>query len=138
MSVEIRIYNPALELQGVIDEFSSLIWIRRYQMPGEFELRTPYAPESKNLLVPENILQKYDGNAVVDAGVIENLVMTSDEIVVKGRFLESYLDRRLIKDTTYYTGNAEDSMRRIISEMVAIMRAANHTNLAIQLMTQAE
>lgn len=120
MSVEIRIYNPALELQGVIDEFSSLIWIRRYQMPGEFELRTPYAPESKNLLIPENIIQKYDGNAVVDAGVIENLVMTSDEIVVKGRFLESYLDRRLIKDTTYYTGNAEDSMRRIISEMVAI------------------
>jgi hypothetical protein len=120
MSIEVRIYNPALELQGVIDEFSSLIWLRRYQMPGEFELRTPYAAESKSLLIPENILQRYDGKEVVDAGVIENIEMTSDEIIVKGRFLESYLERRLIKDTTYYSGNAEDSMRSIISNMVAI------------------
>lgn len=120
MSVEVRIYNPSLQLQGVIDEFSSLIWIRRYQMPGEFELRTPYASESKRLLIPENIVQKYDGETTVDAGVIENIVMTSDEIVVKGRFLESYLDRRLIKDTTYYSGNVEDSIRSIISNMVAI------------------
>lgn len=120
MSVEVRIYNPALELRGVIDEFSSLIWIRRYQMPGEFELRTPYATENKNLLAPGNIIQKFDGAEVVDAGVIENIQMTADEIIVKGRFLESYLDRRLIKATTYYSGNAEDSIRSIISNMVAI------------------
>ena len=120
MSIEVRIFNPALELQGFLDEFSSLIWIRRYQMPGEFELRTPYAAESKRLLAPGNIVQKFDGLPTVDAGIIENLVMTTDEIVVKGRFLESYLDRRLIKETTYYTGNAEDSMRSIISNMVPI------------------
>lgn len=120
MSIEVRIYNPALELQGIIDEFSSLIWLRRYQEPGEFELRTPYAAESKRLLIPENIIQKYDGAEVVDAGVIENITMTTDEIIVKGRFLESYLDRRLIKATTYYSGNVEDSIRSIISNMVAI------------------
>ena len=89
MSIEVRIYNPSLELQGVIDEFSSLIWIRRYQMPGEFEIRTPYAAESKRLLIPENIVQKYDETEVVDAGVIENIVMNENEIIVKGRFLEA-------------------------------------------------
>lgn len=120
MNVEIRVYNRSLELQGIMDEFSSLIWIRRYQYPGEFELRTPYAAESKNLLIPENIIQKYDGNDVVDAGVIENIIMTTDEIIVKGRFLESYLERRLIKATTYYDGPAEDSMRGIVSDMVEI------------------
>lgn len=120
MSIEVRIYNPALELQGVIDEFSSLIWLRRYQDPGEFELRTPYAAESKRLLIPENIVQRYDGAETVDAAVIENIQMNKDEIIIKGRFLESYLDRRLIKETTYYTGNAEDSIRSIISNMEAI------------------
>ena len=119
MSIEVRIYNPALELQGVIDEFSSLIWLRRYQDPGEFELRTPYAAESKRLLIPENIVQRYDGAETVDAAVIENIQMNKDEIIIKGRFLESYLDRRLIKETTYYTGNAEDSIRSIISNMAA-------------------
>lgn len=120
MSIEVRIYNPSLELQGVIDEFSSLIWIRRYQMPGEFEIRTPYAAESKRLLIPENIVQKYDETEVVDAGVIENIVMNENEIIVKGRFLESYLERRLIKDTTYYSGNVEDSLRSIITNMIGI------------------
>ena len=120
MNTEIRIYNPALEMQGVIDEFSSLIWLRRYQEPGEFELRTPYAAESKRLLIPENIVQRYDGAETVEAAVVENIQMNADEIIIKGRFLESYLDRRLIKATTYYTGNAEDSLRRIISEMVSI------------------
>ena len=118
--MEIRIYNPSLQLQGIIDEFSSLIWIRRYQQPGEFEIRTPYAPESRILLVPGNIVQKFDGEPATEAGVIEHLEMTKDEIIIKGRFLESYLDRRLIKATTYYSGNAEDSMRSIISNMVAI------------------
>ena len=120
MSVELRIYNPSLELKGVIDEFSSLIWIRRYQQPGEFEIRTPYAAESKKLLAPDNVVQRFDGAEVLEAGVIENLEMNKDEIIVKGRFLESYLDRRLIKDTTYYSGNAEDSMRSIITNMVEI------------------
>lgn len=120
MNTEIRIYNPALEMQGVIDEFSSMIWLRRYQEPGEFELRTPYAAESKRLLIPENIVQRYDGAETVEAAVVENIQMNADEIIIKGRFLESYLDRRLIKATTYYTGNAEDSLRRIISEMVSI------------------
>lgn len=120
MSIEVRIYNPALELQGVIDEFASLLWLRRYQEPGEFELRTPYAAESRRLLIPENIVQRYDGEETVDAAVIENIQMNEDEITIRGRFLESYLDRRLIKDTTYYTGNAEDSIRSIITNMEAI------------------
>lgn len=124
MNIEVRIYNPDLELQGIIDEFSSLIWIRRYQQPGEFELRTPYAEVSKELLVKENVIQRYDGSTPLEAGVIENILMNKDEIVVKGRFLESYLDRRLIKETeekeaVTYDGNAETSMRDIISNMVA-------------------
>ena len=119
---ECRIYNPQLELQGIIDEFSCLIWIRRYQQPGEFDLRTPCSQESRALLVPENIIQRFDGQETTEAGVIESITMNADEIIVKGRFLESYLDRRLIKDTTYYSGEAEDSMRRIITEMVAIPR----------------
>jgi len=120
--IEIRVYSSALKLQGVIDEFSSLIWIRRYQSAGEFELHTPYSPESKAILVPENVVQRFDGDTVLDAGVIESLEMDADEIVARGRFLESYLDRRLIKDTTYYSGNAEDSMRSIISAMASIPR----------------
>lgn len=120
MNTEVRLYNQEMELQGVIDEFSSLVWLRRYQSPGEFMIRTPYAAETKRLFTPENLVQRYDGGDVVDAGVVENIEMNADEIIIKGRFLESYLERRLIKDTTYYNGNTEDNLRSIISNMVAI------------------
>jgi hypothetical protein len=117
MSVEVRIYNPDLELQGIIDEFSSLVWIRRYQEAGEFELHTPYSDESRRLLMPENIVQRFDGMPAVDAGVIESLSMTSDEIIVKGRFLESYLARRIvltkIKPNNDY---AEDVIRSLLAD----------------------
>ena len=118
--IEVRVYSSAFKLQGVIDEFSSLIWIRRYQSAGEFELHTPYSPDSKSILVPENLIQRFDGDTPLEAGVIESLEMDADNIVVKGRFLESYLDRRLIYDTTYYTGNTEDNLRSIITNMTAI------------------
>lgn len=91
-TIEVRIYNPDLELQGIIDEFSSLIWIRRYQAPGEFELHTPYSEESRQLLVTGNIVHKFDGNVAKEAGVIESLQMNKDEIVIKGRFWELYME----------------------------------------------
>ena len=113
--IEVRVYNTDLELQGIIDEFSSLIWIRRYQEPGEFELQTPYTDESRRLLVPNNIVQRFDGLAVVDAGVIENIRMTSDTIIVKGRFLEGLFDLRITKNgTQYFSGKVEESLRSLV------------------------
>lgn len=117
MSIDIRVYDPELTLKGIIDEFSSLIWIRRYQAAGEFELHTPYSEEARSLLVAGNIVQKHDGRSVLEAGVIEYIQMSHEEIIVKGRFIESYLENRLIKFHVYY-GNAEDSMREIISEIL--------------------
>lgn len=95
-TIEVRIYNPDLELQGIIDEFSSLIWIRRYQGVGEFELHTPYSEESRQLLVAGNLVQKFDGKPSMEAGVIEFLQMNHEEIVVKGRFWEIYLEFRTV------------------------------------------
>ena len=120
MSVEVRVYNPDLELQGIIDEFSSLIWIRRYQGAGEFELHTPYSEESRSLLVAGNIVQKYDGKTVLEAGIIEYLKMSKDEIVVKGRFLEILLDMRAatLFASSSYSGTAEVILRDIISDII--------------------
>lgn len=118
-TIEVRIYNPDLELQGIIDEFSSLIWIRRYQNAGEFELHTPYSEESRRLLAAGNVVQKYDEKASMEAGVIEFLQMNHDEIVAKGRFLESYLDNRIeLSDMTWSGVNAEDHMRTMINNLI--------------------
>lgn len=116
MNIEIRVYNRDLELLGIIDEFSSLIWIRRYQAPGEFELHTPYSDESRSLLASGNVIQKFDGRTSLEAGVVEYIQMNYNEITIKGRFWEAYFDNRT--EYGFYNGNLEDSLRGIISAYV--------------------
>ena len=117
---EVRVYSPELELQGIIDEFSSLIWIRRYFEPGEFELHCPYSESNRQMLIAENIVQRFNDLRTLEAGVIESITMDADEIVAKGRFMESYLERRLIRGTYTYGDTAENIMRSIVSSMSQI------------------
>lgn len=101
--MEIRIYNRAMEFQGIIENQRSLLWNRQYNDCGDFELHCPITPYNVSLLKRGNLVWK---RGAVDAGIIESLHIEEDsdgnEIAVKGRFLPSYYDRRLIKEICNY------------------------------------
>ena len=130
--MEIRVYNPQLQLLGIIDAFTSLQWVRRYSMVGQFELHVPISDDSVNYLKRGNIVA-YLGAS--EAGVIEYLRVEESgeksDFMVAGRFLESYLDRRLIytnkgtfttgtAHTFNYSGRTEVGMRTLLSDAIAI------------------
>ena len=86
---------------AVIDEFESVIWVRRYDMPGEFEL---YFAANKEIfkLVKENI-----GYLIVtredrqDVMYIEYVKLTEsaengDHILLKGRSIDCVMGKRVI------------------------------------------
>lgn len=118
--VEARVYNRELELQGVVDNFSSFTWIRRYFEPGEFEIHVPATEQNQTLFIPGYIVARHDGMNEMEAGTIESLERSGYEIIARGRFLESYLDRRLIIGTYNFSGKTERGMRNIVSRMTAI------------------
>lgn len=118
--MEVRVYDPTLKLMGIIENFSSLLWVRKYAGTGSFELHVPITQDSINYLIRGNLVA-YKG--AVEAGVIESIKteQTKDKntLVVAGRFLESYLDRRLVYNTflspTYnFSGTVEDAMRTLV------------------------
>ena len=128
--MEIRAYDPELKLQGIIENFTSLIWNRKYSESGTFELYVPVTPDNVNYLQLGNIISHHDA---IEAGVIEDIHASQDskknQLIVKGRFLESYLDRRLIYGEPYQTGGhapfnfsgyTETAMRTIITNAVPI------------------
>lgn len=91
---------------AVIDEFESVIWVRRYDTPGEFEL---YFAADKDIfkLVKENI-----GYLIVtredrqDVMYIEYVKLTEsaeegDHILLKGRSVDCVMGRRVIGYPTY-------------------------------------
>lgn len=124
--MEIRAYTPQLQLIGIIDNYSSLLWNRKYSNTGSFELHVPVTSDNLTYLERGNIVA-YPG--AVEAGVIESIIAEQNEsnsqLIVKGRFLESYFDRRLVYNTfespAYnFTGRVEVAMRTLIQNAAEI------------------
>lgn len=119
--MEVRVYGRDLFRIGQIENQTSLIWTRKFYEPGTFELHAPITDENLSLLQPGNIIGK-KGSA--EAGIIEDIEKEEsdikNEITVKGRFLSSYMDRRLIKKTVNFSGYIEVAMRQLYSGAVQI------------------
>lgn len=119
--MEIRIYDSSMGFQGIIENQRSLLWTRKYNESGEFELYAPVTNYNLTLLQRGNLIWK-KGSA--DAGVIESIQILEEydqqEITAKGRFLTAYMDRRLIRPMFNFSGRAEEAMRTILTNAVAI------------------
>ncbi|MBU3098390.1 MULTISPECIES: siphovirus ReqiPepy6 Gp37-like family protein [Clostridium] len=116
--MEIYIFNRRLEFQGILDNFTSLRWVRRYLKCGEFELNCDSTPESLNLLARENIIYK---KGDTEAGYIEfrNLkqdIEGKEVLIIKGKFLTGYLNRRIIWGTEILNVTTEVAMRTLVNK----------------------
>lgn len=120
--IEVRVYNASMDFAGVVDNYSSLQWVRKYTEPGYFELHCPITPNNLQLLKRDNLIWK---KGAKEAGVIEDLKLEETakkaEITAKGRFLSSYLDRRLIRPFyECYGKNAETVIRELYTNAAPI------------------
>ena len=114
--MELYIFDRELNFKGIIDNFTSLRWTRRYCKAGDFELQCALTPESLNLLQKENIVYKKND---VEAGYIEYRNLKQDAegkevLIVKGKFLTGYLNRRIIFGTEILNDTAENAMRTLV------------------------
>ena len=116
--MDLKIYDPKLNFAGIVDNCSSIVWNRKYFESGDFELHSPITENNLALFKLENIVSKLD---TIEAGIIEDIQMIENsetkEMIIKGRFLSAYLDRRLVKGTFNFTGRVEDAMRSVIGKI---------------------
>jgi hypothetical protein len=86
-------------------------------------LITPLTQENLKLTELGNLVWKRGSNeaAVVEDRIIEETAMRS-QIEVNGRFISSYMDRRLIRPKVTFSGYVEVAMRKLLSDAVAIPR----------------
>ena len=121
---EIRVYDREMQFQGIIDAASSLQWHRKYYEPGELELHCPMTQNNIELLQRGNLvyLKGAKEAAVVEHREIHDSAVMS-ELTIKGRFSESYMDRRLIRPFFHTeNGSAENAMRNMFSMVYPIPR----------------
>ena len=125
--MDLYILNPNIELQGIIDGYSSLRWRRRFFEPGEFELHCKASAENLALLREGNIIHRLDRQ---EAAIIEGVTVegtdNGDEITATGRMGSSMLDRRIITPTINFSGTVEDAMRKVVSDNAITARPLSH------------
>ena len=119
--MEIRIYSRDLRFQGVSENQTSVIWNRRYFEAGDFAIQVPITDSNVKLYQLGNLVWIQEA---VEAGIIEDLkyveTRKKNSITVKGRFLESYMDRRVVHPTLNFSGYTEVGMRTLLANITPV------------------
>lgn len=110
------VLDENFETLGAIPLFRTLIWIRRYQKLGAFELYT--TKEYFPLLSNGRYLYRNDAE---ELGVIDEVNYAQDdsgsrEIYAKGNFAECLLQNRVISESTALSGTLESAMRNLVTK----------------------
>lgn len=116
------IFDKNLNFKGVIDEFISLRWRRKYYEAGEFELVVaPYENNLKLLMEKDNIIirQNYTEAALIDTISI-NESNNNIELNCSGRFLSYVTKRRIIKKKINFSGNVIDGQKFLLRNMTPL------------------
>lgn len=95
--MDIYLLNDSFEIIKVVDDFSSLIWRRKYYEPGNFELHCPH--ELFADLSGAKYVCRPDREEI---GIIENYGINSPTCFAKGRFLEALLADKVIHPTAKF------------------------------------
>lgn len=95
---EIRVLNKDLEFDGIIDIYESFIWNERYNECGDFEIYTQMDPQILEIVQIGDYLEIEESEyaMIVESVVLEHDYEQGNHITIKGRSLESILDRRII------------------------------------------
>jgi len=102
--MELMVLDVNFENVGIIDVFESLIWTDRYFEAGDFELLTVPTQYNISILTQGLYASIKESEHIM---VIEDLHIKTDpvdgnKVVVKGRSLESILDRRIIWEPIFF------------------------------------
>lgn len=118
--MEVMVMNRDFINLGYIDTYESMIWVERYNKPGDFELYTKASIELLDLLKINYYLFSKESDYVM---IIENIEISTDaedgnHLIVTGRSLESMLDRRIVWVQTYLNSKFQYAIIRLLNENV--------------------
>ena len=112
--------NDQFERLAIIDDYSSFIWSTRYYTTGDFQLIVNADDKYMNLFVKGYYVVRDDDENV---GIIETITIDRNEdgndvMVVKGRFLDSIIARRIIAVQTTVSGKISACIERLLDENI--------------------
>ena len=115
--MNVNVYNKVLERVGIIMQYTSLIWDRRYRNLGDCELYLPATMDNINLLQKGFYLTRDDDDMVC---IIRKIEITTDAeqgnmLIVTGVDVRCLIDQRIQQVPGKFTNAvAEEAIRRMV------------------------
>lgn len=109
----ITVLSPELVPLGLVNKYIALMWTSKTSEVGDFELQCPIIEENVTLLKEENLIW-IGGDEVGVIETIQNSIDGRKEMKIQGRFIESWMDRRIIKGSYSQTAKTSTHIRNLI------------------------
>lgn len=126
--MEAIVLNTELEAVGIIDSYKSFIWTDRYNEHGDFEVCLLDKDRIPDFIQKEYYLINPDSDhvMVIEAIQINTDVEAGPSFLVRGRSLESILDRRIVwtkttfeaETTTSPKPNLQNGIKKLIDDAI--------------------
>ena len=104
----------------LVDKFESFIWTDRYYDNGEFEIYS--SPEDKILSYAIKDYYLYKASSehmmIIDGLEIQSDTEMGNHLIIRGRSLESLLDRRVVWDQTVLNGDFQNGVKTLINQAI--------------------
>lgn len=97
--MDLYIYDESISLVGIIDEYSSLMWIKRLSSAGAFELYVPATAYNIAVLKPHCYIYRYDVDEAMYISTIKETKTDEEKsLTISGYSLDGLFRKRKIPD----------------------------------------
>lgn len=116
--MDIYVLDRNFSTVAIVDTFISTIWTDRFWECGDFEIKVLASRENLDIFQEDYYLWREDSDHMM---IIEETTLDSDaeagaQLLIKGRSLESILDRRVIWGKKTISGSLQDSIETLLNE----------------------
>ena len=114
--MHVNILNTWFDKIGIVDDFSSLIWTKRYFECGDFEIYLRATQEMLALFQQGTYVSRDDDDMI---GIIETIKLTTDVengnyLTISGRCLKAMLERRIVWYQTNLYGRVDLALTQLV------------------------
>lgn len=112
INVDVFVFDKNIYPLGIIEIYSSLRWLEKYNGVGEFELNLNVTEEIIELISIGNFIYKTNSKT---CGMVEFIAIEGMEMVVRGKLLNGLLIDRIAEKTTNIK-KVEADIRKMITD----------------------
>lgn len=116
----VKFLDSQYKIIYILDNFNSLIWTDRFNSFGDFDIVT--APKEVLIALLPDIkyasISESDHTMFFETFSIDSTIEAGVDLILKGRSLESILDRRVITNPTVISGSLQDGIEDLLIEHI--------------------